>query len=63
MKEAGYGRVVLVSSRAVPGVTVNLVAPGPIETENFYSVVPRGSPQVERIVYVCGGTSAGTLTL
>ena len=126
MKEAGYGRVVLVSSRAVLGlatrtsysatkagmlgmartwalelapigVTVNVVAPGPVETDNFYSVIPRGSPQVERVaqaipvrrlgqpddvaravlfcadrdtgfvtgqvLYVCGGTSVGTLTL
>jgi NAD(P)-dependent dehydrogenase (short-subunit alcohol dehydrogenase family) len=126
MKAAGYGRVVLVSSRAVlglptrtaysatkaamlgmartwalelapQGVTVNVVAPGPIETANFYSVVPQGSPQVERIaqaipvkrlgqpddvaravlffahrdagfvtgqvLYVCGGTSVGTLAL
>ena len=126
MKEAGYGRVVLVSSRAVlgfatrtsysatkagmlgmartwalelapMGITVNVVAPGPIETDNFYSVIQRGSPQVERVaqsipvkrlgqpddvaravlffadrdagfvtgqvLYVCGGTSVGTLTL
>jgi NAD(P)-dependent dehydrogenase (short-subunit alcohol dehydrogenase family) len=126
MKATGYGRVVLVSSRAVlglptrtayattkagmlgmartwalelapQGITVNVVAPGPIETDNFYSVVPRGSPQVERIasaipvkrlgeagdvaravmffadrdsgfitgqvLYVCGGTSVGTLVL
>jgi 3-oxoacyl-[acyl-carrier protein] reductase len=126
MKAAGYGRVVLVSSRAVlglptrtaysatkagmlgmartwalelapQGITVNVVAPGPIETDNFHSIVPRGSPQVEKIaqsiplkrlgqagdvaravlffadrqngfvtgqvLYVCGGTSVGTLTL
>jgi len=126
MKEAGFGRVVLVSSRAVlglatrtsysatkagmlgmartwalelapMGITVNVVAPGPIETDNFYSVIPKGSPQVERVaqaipvkrlghpddvaravlffadrdagfvtgqvLYVCGGTSVGTLTL
>jgi 3-oxoacyl-[acyl-carrier protein] reductase len=126
MKTANYGRVVLVSSRAVLGlptrtsysatkagmlgmartwalelaplgVTVNVVAPGPIETDNFYSVIPRGSAQVEKIaqaipvrrlgqaedvaravmffadrdagfvtgqvLYVCGGTSVGTLTL
>jgi 3-oxoacyl-[acyl-carrier protein] reductase len=126
MKAASYGRVVLVSSRAVLGlatrtsyaatkagllgmartwalelaplgVTVNVVAPGPIETDNFYSVVPRGSPQVDKVaqaipvkrlgrpadvaravmffadrdagfvtgqvLYVCGGTSVGTLTL
>ena len=126
MKAAGYGRVVLVSSRAVlglptrtaysatkagmlgmartwalelapQGITVNVVAPGPVETDNFHSIVPRGSPQVEKIaqsipvrrlgqagdvaravlffadrqngfvtgqvLYVCGGTSVGTLTL
>lgn len=126
MKAAGFGRVVLVSSRAVlglptrtayaatkagmlgmartwalelapQGITVNVVAPGPIETDNFYSVVPRGSAQAERVpqaipvkrlgqpgdvaravlffadrdagfvtgqvLYVCGGTSVGTLTL
>jgi 3-oxoacyl-[acyl-carrier protein] reductase len=126
MKAAGFGRVVLVSSRAVlglptrtaysatkagmlgmartwalelapQGITVNVVAPGPIETDNFHSIVPRGSAQVEKIaqsipvkrlgqagdvaravlffadrqngfvtgqvLYVCGGTSVGTLTL
>src|SRR5439155_886701 len=79
MKNAGYGRVVLVSSRAVlglptrtsysatkagmlgmartwalelapHGVTVNVVAPGPIQTANFHSIVPEGSPQVERVI-------------
>lgn len=126
MQQAGYGRVVLVSSRAVlglatrtsysatkagmlgmartwalelapQGITVNVVAPGPIRTANFHSIVPEGSPQVDRIaqaipvkrlgeaddvaravlffadraagfvtgqvLYVCGGTSVGTLTL
>lgn len=126
MKNAKFGRVVLVSSRAVlglatrtsysatkagmlgmartwalelapHGVTVNVVAPGPIQTANFHSIVPEGSPQVERIIqtipvkrlgqpddvaravmffaereagfitgqvlYVCGGTSVGSLTL
>jgi NAD(P)-dependent dehydrogenase (short-subunit alcohol dehydrogenase family) len=126
MKEAKFGRVVLVSSRAVlglptrtaysatksgmlgmartwalelapHGVTVNVVAPGPIKTANFHSIVPEGSPQVDKIaegipvkrlgqpedvaravlffadpdagfvtgqvLYVCGGTSVGTLTL
>lgn len=126
MQAAGYGRVVLVSSRAVlglpartaysgtkaamlgmartwalelapQGITVNVVAPGPIKTANFHGIVPEGSPQVERIaqaipvkrlgqpedvaravlffahrdagfvtgqvLYVCGGTSVGTLTL
>ena len=126
MKEAGYGRVVLVSSRAVLGlatrtsysatkagmlgmartwalelaplgVTVNVVAPGPVKTANFHGIVPEGSPQVDKVIeaipmkrlgqpedvaravtffaspesgfitgqvlYVCGGTSVGTLTL
>ena len=126
MKAANYGRVVLVSSRAVlglptrtsysatkagmlgmartwalelapSGITVNVVAPGPIRTANFHSVIPEGSPQVEKVaqaipvkrlgeaddvaravlffadrdagfitgqvLYVCGGTSVGTLTL
>ncbi len=126
MKAAGFGRVVLVSSRAVlglatrtsysttkagmlgmartwalelaaHGITVNVVAPGPIRTANFHGIVPEGSPQVERIIqgipvkrlgepddvaravmffadrdagfvtgqvlYVCGGTSVGSLTL
>lgn len=126
MKSAGYGRVVLVSSRAIlglptrtaysatkaamlglartwalelapHGITVNVVAPGPIKTANFHGVIPEGSPQVDRVIqsipvkrlgqpddvaravmffadrdagfvtgqvlYVCGGTSVGTLTL
>jgi NAD(P)-dependent dehydrogenase (short-subunit alcohol dehydrogenase family) len=126
MKAARYGRIVLVSSRAVLGlatrtsyaatkagmlgmartwalelaplgITVNVVAPGPIQTANFHGIVPEGSPQVERVIqaipvkrlgqpddvaravlffaardagfvtgqvlYVCGGTSVGTLTL
>src|SRR5688572_22626958 len=75
MKAANYGRVVLVSSRAVlglptrtaysatkagmlgmartwalelapHGITVNVVAPGPIETDNFYSVIPRDRKSV-----------------
>jgi NAD(P)-dependent dehydrogenase (short-subunit alcohol dehydrogenase family) len=126
MKSAGYGRVVLVSTRAVlglptrtaysatksamlgmartwalelapQGITVNVVAPGPIKTANFHGVIPEGSPQVDRVIqsipvkrlgqpddvaravmffadrdagfitgqvlYVCGGTSIGTLSL
>ena len=78
MKQASYGRIVFVSSRAVlgvptrtayaatkagivgmartwalelasSGITVNVVAPGPIRTANFHGIVPEGSPQVERI--------------
>jgi NAD(P)-dependent dehydrogenase (short-subunit alcohol dehydrogenase family) len=126
MKSARFGRVVLISSRAVlglatrtsysatkagmlgmartwalelapHGITVNVVAPGPIQTANFHSIVPEGSPQVEHVIqtipvkrlgqpddvaravmffadrdagfvtgqvlYVCGGTSVGSLTL
>lgn len=126
MRKARFGRVVLVSSRAVlglptrtsysatkagmlgmartwalelapDGITVNVVAPGPIRTANFHSVIPEGSPQVDKVaqaipvkrlgeaedvsrailffadkdagfvtgqvLYVCGGTSVGTLTL
>ena len=126
MKNSGFGRVVLISSRAVlglatrtsysaskagmigmartwalelapNGITVNVVAPGPIQTANFHSIIPEGSPQVERVIqtipvkrlgepddvaravmffadrdagfitgqvlYVCGGTSVGSLTL
>jgi len=126
MKSASYGRVVLVSSRAIlglptrtaysatkaamlglartwalelapHGITVNVVAPGPIKTANFHGVIPEGSPQVDHVIqsipvkrlgqpddvaravmffadrdagfvtgqvlYVCGGTSVGTLTL
>jgi NAD(P)-dependent dehydrogenase (short-subunit alcohol dehydrogenase family) len=125
MKAARYGRVVLVSSRAVlglptrsvysatkagmlgmartwalelapHGVTVNVVAPGPIRTPMFHSIIPEGAhtdrvaqaipvgrlgepDDVARavmffadrdagfitgqVLYVCGGTSVGTLLL
>ena len=126
MKAARYGRVVLVSSRAVlglptrtaysatkagmlgmartwalelapHGVTVNVVAPGPIKTANFHSIIPDDPAKVAKVaeaipvkrlgqpddvaravlffadrdagfvtgqvLYVCGGTSVGTLTL
>ena len=126
MKAAKFGRVVLVSSRAVlglptrtsysatkagmlgmartwalelapHGVTVNVVAPGPVKTANFHSVIPDDAEQVAKVaaaipvkrlgqagevaravlffadrdagfvtgqvLYVCGGTSVGTLTL
>lgn len=126
MRAAGYGRVVLLSSRAAlglatrtsysatkagmlgmartwalelggEGITVNVVAPGPIRTDMFYDVVDAGSEKeralaasvpvrrlgeaadvaravrffVEpansfvtgQVLYVCGGTSVGSLTL
>jgi 3-oxoacyl-[acyl-carrier protein] reductase len=126
MKAANYGRVVLVSSRAVLGlptrtsysatkagmlgmartwalelapfgVTVNVVAPGPVKTANFHSIIPEDPAAVAKVeaaipvkrlgqpgdvaravlffadrdagfvtgqvLYVCGGTSVGTLTL
>jgi NAD(P)-dependent dehydrogenase (short-subunit alcohol dehydrogenase family) len=126
MKAAGYGRIVLVSSRAVlglakrtaysatkagmiglartwalelapHGITANVVAPGPIaETEMFHEVIPVGSPKIASVtravpmgrlgtpadvarailffaspassfitgqtLYVCGGTSVGSIT-
>jgi len=79
------------------GITVNVVAPGPIQTEMFHRVVPVGSPKVDQIaasipvrrlgqpedvahavrffasaesgfvtgqvLYVCGGSSVGSLML
>ena len=127
MREAGWGRIVLVSSRAVVGlarrtayastkagmlglartwalelaplkVTANVILPGPIaETEMFDGVVPPGSERAGKLaasipigrlgrpedvaraalffldrgngfvtgqaLYVCGGTSVGSLTL
>jgi len=125
MKSRHFGRIVLVSTRAVlglakrtvysatkagmlglartwalelaaHGITVNVVAPGPIaETEMFHEVIPEGSPKLARIVesipvrrlgrpqdvaravlfftsaeasfvtgqtlFVCGGTSVGSI--
>ena len=127
MRAAGWGRIVLMSSRAVVGlakrtayastkagmlglartwalelaplkVTANVILPGPIaETEMFDGVVPPGSERATRLaasipvgrlgrprdvaraalffldrnngyvtgqaLYVCGGTSVGSLTL
>jgi 3-oxoacyl-[acyl-carrier protein] reductase len=82
---------------AADGITVNVVAPGPIRTDMFYDVIPAGSPKEAQIahgipvkrlgestdvaravsffvapangfvtgqvLYVCGGTSVGSLTL
>jgi 3-oxoacyl-[acyl-carrier protein] reductase len=31
------------------GITVNLVAPGPIETDMFHEIVPQDSPKVEQL--------------
>jgi 3-oxoacyl-[acyl-carrier protein] reductase len=125
MKQRHFGRVVLVSSRAVlglakrtvysstkagmlglartwalelgvHGITVNVVAPGPIEaTEMFHELIPSASPKLPRIIesipvkrlgrpedvaravrffaapesgfitgqtlFVCGGTSVGSI--
>jgi len=126
MQAAGFGRIVLLSSRAAlglqtrtaysatkagmlgmartwalelapQGITVNVVAPGPIKTDMFHEVVPAESEKerqlaasipVRRIglpddvaravlffadpsssfitgqvLYVCGGTSVGSLAL
>jgi 3-oxoacyl-[acyl-carrier protein] reductase len=126
MRARGFGRVVLLSSRAAlglatrtsysatkagmlgmartwalelaaEGITVNVVAPGPIRTDMFYDVVAQGSDKerqlaasvpVKRlgesadvaravaffadaangfvtgqVLYVCGGTSVGSLAL
>jgi NAD(P)-dependent dehydrogenase (short-subunit alcohol dehydrogenase family) len=126
MREAHFGRIVLLSSRAAlglatrtsysatkagmigmartwalelapQGITVNVVAPGPIQTDMFHEVIPVGSPKVEQVaqgipvkrlgqpddvaravmffvapengfvtgqvLYVCGGTSVGSLVL
>jgi NAD(P)-dependent dehydrogenase (short-subunit alcohol dehydrogenase family) len=82
---------------APQGITVNVVAPGPIQTDMFHEVIPVGSPKVEQVaqsipvkrlgqpddvaravmffvapengfvtgqvLYVCGGTSVGSLVL
>lgn len=125
MKAQRYGRIVLVSTRAVLGlakrtvyastkagmlglartwalelapygITVNVVAPGPIaETQMFHEIIPRASPQLEQVakavpvgrlgtpadvarailffaspdssfitgqtMFVCGGTSVGSI--
>lgn len=78
MEQAGFGRVVLMSSRgalglatrtnysatkagmigmartwalelAPKGITVNVVAPGPIQTPMFYDVVPSGSEREQKL--------------
>jgi 3-oxoacyl-[acyl-carrier protein] reductase len=125
MKAQGFGRIVLVSSRAALGlatrtaysatkagmigmartwalelgplgITVNVVAPGPVLTDMFYDVIPAESPKVQaieqsipvkriglpedvaravmffaarqsgfvtgQVLFVCGGTSIGSIT-
>jgi len=79
MKQAQFGRVILITSRAAlgletrtnysatkagmmgmartwalelgkHGITVNTVAPGPIEaTEMFHNVIPEGDPKIQKI--------------
>jgi NAD(P)-dependent dehydrogenase (short-subunit alcohol dehydrogenase family) len=34
---------------AAYGITVNLVAPGPIETDMFHEVIPKGSPKADQL--------------
>jgi 3-oxoacyl-[acyl-carrier protein] reductase len=34
---------------AAHGITVNVVAPGPIETDMFHEVIPQGSPKVDQL--------------
>jgi 3-oxoacyl-[acyl-carrier protein] reductase len=127
MRAAGFGRIILISSRAAlglttrtaysatkagmigmartwalelapDGITVNVVAPGPIrETEMFHDVVPADSPREEALaaaipvkrlgvpddvahavmffaapensfitgqtLFVCGGSSIGSITI
>jgi NAD(P)-dependent dehydrogenase (short-subunit alcohol dehydrogenase family) len=82
---------------AAHGITVNVVAPGPIRTDMFFDVVPEGSEKEKQlaasipvkrlgesadvaravaffadpangfvtgqVLYVCGGTSVGSLNL
>ena len=31
------------------GITVNVVAPGPVETDMFHEVIPQGSPKAEQL--------------
>ncbi|PKP79471.1 MAG: short-chain dehydrogenase, partial [Alphaproteobacteria bacterium HGW-Alphaproteobacteria-2] len=79
------------------GITVNVVAPGPIQTENFWGIIPKGSERetdlarripvgrlgtaedvsraflffcdpassfvTGQVLYVCGGSSLGTIAL
>lgn len=78
MRAAGFGRVVLLSSRAAlglqtrtsysatkagmlgmartwalelapQGITVNVVAPGPIQTDMFWDVIPAGSDKEKQV--------------
>lgn len=82
---------------APAGITVNVIAPGPVETDIFHEVLPVGDPRIERLaasipvkrlgqpddvaraamffadpansfvtgqtLFVCGGTSVGSLAI
>jgi NAD(P)-dependent dehydrogenase (short-subunit alcohol dehydrogenase family) len=79
MREDGFGRVVLISSRAAlglptrtsysatkagmigmartwalelgpQGVTVNVIAPGPVETDMFHAALPAGDPRIDGLI-------------
>ena len=126
MRDAGFGRILFISSRAAMGVatrtaysatkaavhgmartwahelgpdgiTVNVVAPGPILTDNFWGIIPKDSERQQRladqlpvrrlgtvedvtravmffaepeagyvtgqVLFVCGGSSLGGLSL
>jgi NAD(P)-dependent dehydrogenase (short-subunit alcohol dehydrogenase family) len=103
MRAARFGRIVLISSRAVlelgpDGITVNAIAPGPIAgTAMFHDVLPPRDPRIDALaqsipvrrlgqpedvarmvlfladpdsgfitgqtMFVCGGTSVGSLGL
>ena len=78
MREAHFGRIIFVTSRAAlgaitrtaysatkagihgmartwalelgpDGITVNVVAPGPVLTDNFWGIVPKGSEREEKL--------------
>lgn len=126
MQAAGFGRIIMISSRAAlglatrtsysatkagmigmartwalelapQGITVNTIAPGPVQTDIFHEILPVGDPRIGRVVagipvgrlgqpedvaraalffadpangfvtgqtlFVCGGTSVGSLVI
>ena len=34
---------------AAHGITVNVIAPGPVESDMFYEVIPQGSPKIDQL--------------